>query len=193
MGWYRIKRRVGGKPLLSFYKRKVKELENLIEQEKKGNIEIRYVDETGFSLISYTPYAWQLSKQKIQVKSQQSKRLNVLGFLTRTNQLEVYRFQKSITSDVVIACIDDFCQKIPKKTVLVIDNSPIHQNNIFWDKEKEWVEGGDSLSVPINSGYSDNLIVKAVSPLPERSRIRNILFTYLFSSTKYYRNLMAIY
>ncbi len=76
------------------------------------------------------------------VKSQQSKRLNVLGFLTRKNQLEVYTFQKSITSDVVIACIDDFCRKITKKTVLIIDNSPIHQNNVFWDKEKEWAEKG---------------------------------------------------
>ncbi len=41
-----------------------------------------------------------------------------------------------------IACIDDFCRKITKKTVLIIDNSPIHQNNVFWDKEKEWAEKG---------------------------------------------------
>ncbi len=142
MGWHRIKRRVGGYPIPSFYKKKVKELEKLIEQEKMGNIEIRYVDETGFCLTPYVPYAWQETKEKILVKSQQSKRLNLLGFLTRKNQLEVYTFQESITSDLVIACIDDFCKRIRKKTVLIIDNSPIHQNNLFWDKEKEWAEKG---------------------------------------------------
>lgn len=62
------------------------------QQEKIGKIEIRYVDETGFYLIPYLPYASQDSKQKIEVKSQKSKRLNVLGFLTRQNELEVYTF-----------------------------------------------------------------------------------------------------
>ena len=138
MGWYRIKRRVGVEPVPEFYTRKVKELEKLRQLEKIGKIEIRYVDETGFCLIPYLPYAWQDSKQKIEVKSQKSKRLNVLGFLTSQNELEVYTFQCSINSDVVIACIDKFCEKITKKTVLIIDNSSIHQNSFLWDKEEEW-------------------------------------------------------
>jgi transposase len=142
MGWYRIKRRVAGDPVPEFYTRKVKELEKLIQLEKVGKIEIRYVDETGFCLIPYIPYAWQEKNQKIEVKSQQSKRLNVLGFLTRQNELEVYTFQCSINSDVVIACIDNFCEKITKKTVLIMDNSSIHQNSFLWDKEEEWSKKG---------------------------------------------------
>ncbi len=58
MRWHRIKRRVGGSPIPSFYNKKVKELEKLIEQEKMGKIEIRYVDETGLCLTPYVPYAW---------------------------------------------------------------------------------------------------------------------------------------
>ena len=142
MGWYRIKRRVGGNPLPEFYAQKVKELDKLKEQESTGEIEIRYVDESGFCLIPYIPYAWQERKQKIEIPSQQSKRLNVLGFLTRDNQLEVYTFNCSINSDVVIACLDKFCEKITKKTVLVMDNSSIHQNNFLWNKEQEWAEKG---------------------------------------------------
>ncbi len=90
MGWSRIKRRVGGNPLPEFYSKKVKELDKLKEQESTGEIEIRYVDESGFCLIPYIPYAWQERKQKIEIPSQQSKRLNVLGFLSRQNELEVY-------------------------------------------------------------------------------------------------------
>jgi transposase len=142
MGWYRIKRSVGGTPVREFYDKKAKELEELKEQERMGKIEIRYVDESGFCLIPYIPYAWQENYQKITVKSQRSKRLNVLGFLTRKNELEVYTFQCSINSDVVIACIDKFCEKITKKTVLIMDNSSVHQNNYLWDKEEEWSKKG---------------------------------------------------
>ena len=77
MGWYRIKRRVGGEPIPGFYERKVEKLEQLKRQEEKGEIEIRYLDESGFCLIPYIPYAWQETNEKIEIKSQQSKRLNV--------------------------------------------------------------------------------------------------------------------
>jgi transposase len=53
MGWYRIKRRVADNPLPEFYEQKIQELEKLFKQERNGEIEIRYVDESGFSL---TPY-----------------------------------------------------------------------------------------------------------------------------------------
>ena len=77
MGWYRIKRRVGGEPIPGFYERKVEKLEQLKRQEEKGEIEIRYLDESGFCLIPYIPDAWQETNEKIEIKSQQSKRLNV--------------------------------------------------------------------------------------------------------------------
>jgi len=142
MGWYRIKRRVGGSPVPEFYTKKVKELDELKQQEEKGEIEIRYVDESGFCLIPYIPYAWQEIGNKIEIKSQRSKRLNVLGFLSKQNELEVYTFECSINSDVMVACIDKFCEKITKETVLVMDNSSVHQNNYLWNKESEWVEKG---------------------------------------------------
>ena len=155
MGWYRIKRKVSGEPVPEFYTRKVKELEQLKQQEQIGKIEIRYVDKTGFCLIPYIPYAWQERNQKLEVPCQKSKRLNVLGFLTRQNELEVYTFQCSINSDVVIACIDKFCEKITKKTVLIMDNSSIHQNSFLWDKEEEWALKG--LSIFFLPTYSPQL------------------------------------
>lgn len=60
MGWYRIKRKVSGEPVPEFYTRKVKELEQLKQQEQIGKIEIRYVDETGFCLIPYIPTCGEL-------------------------------------------------------------------------------------------------------------------------------------
>ena len=142
MGWFRVRRKVGGEPIASFYQRKVEELEKLKKQEQTGEIDIFYLDESGFCLTPYIPYAWQEKKEKIEIKSQQSKRLNVLGLMSKNNELEAYTFEESITSDVVIACINKFCETRRKKTYLVMDNCSIHQNNLLWDKEDEWREKG---------------------------------------------------
>ncbi len=131
MGWYRIKRKVKGNPEPEDYQEKKKELEKLKQLEKEGKIDIFYLDETGFCLTPYIPYAWQESQSKIEVKSSSSKRLNVLGFLNKSNDLESYTFACSINSEVVVACIDKFSEKIKNDTVLVMDNASVHQNQIL--------------------------------------------------------------
>ncbi len=142
MGWHRIQRTMGGTPIPELYAQKIQELEQLKAQESRGEIEIRYVDESGFCLTPYIPYAWQESQQKIVVTFHHSKRLNVLGFLIRKNELEAYRFECSINSDIVIACIDKFSEQITQKTVLILDNSSIHQNSFLWDRKEEWSKKG---------------------------------------------------
>lgn len=142
MSWHRIKRGVAGQPEPNEYKRKKQELEELKKQEDRGEIDLRYVDETGFCLSSYVPYAWQEKGEEITVRTQKSRRINALGFLNRKNDLEVYLFEKSINSDVMIACIDKFCETVEKKTVLVLDNSSIHTSNALLDKQEEWKEKG---------------------------------------------------
>jgi hypothetical protein len=59
MSWHRLKRGVAGEPNPEEYKTKKQELEELKQQEDRGEIDLRYVDETGFCLTSYVPYAWQ--------------------------------------------------------------------------------------------------------------------------------------
>ena len=63
MSWKRIKKVVAGSPLPEIYKQKVEKIKALKEKERLGEIEIRYVDETGFCLTPYTPYCWQEHKQ----------------------------------------------------------------------------------------------------------------------------------
>jgi transposase len=101
MSWHRIKQGVAGQPESTEYKEKVEELAELKRKDEAGEIDLRYVDETGFCLSSYVPYAWQEKGDELIVKTQRSKRLNVLGFLNRSNDLEIYLFESSINSDVV--------------------------------------------------------------------------------------------
>jgi transposase len=138
MTWRRIKKQVAGEPDPLIYKAKAEELTRLKNRDRAGEIDLRYVDETGFSLEPYVPYAWQEKGDQITVDSQKSQRLNVFGILNRRQELEVFLFEGTINSDVVIACIDRFSETIKMETVLVIDNASIHTSNAFLEKQAEW-------------------------------------------------------
>jgi transposase len=111
----------------------------LKKQEESGEIDLRYFDASGFCLVPYIPYAWQEKGPLITVEADtHSKRLNVLGFLHRWNDLAPYTFEGRIESDVVIACIDNFCQDVRKKTVIVMDQASIHTSKKFTAKIPKW-------------------------------------------------------
>ncbi len=138
MKWKRLRRIVAREPEPEIYERKKKILEVLNKLAAQGTLDLRYLDETGFCLTPYVPYAWQEKGDEQGVKTQQSKRLNVLGLLNKNNELESYIFECKITSDIVIKFLDKYVQKIDKLTVVVIDNAPIHTSKAFKEKIAQW-------------------------------------------------------
>jgi transposase len=54
------------------------------------------------------------------------------------NHLHSYVSTQSITSEVVIACIDSFFPVVNKRTVIVVDQSSIHTSDAIHDKLEEW-------------------------------------------------------
>ena len=117
-----------------------RELEALQKQEDQGKIDLYYFDESGFCLTPYLPYAWKEKGQTILLESGPSKRLNVLGFLSKNNELQAYSRLGTVDSDVVIRCINDFCKDLDKRTVLVMDNSSMHTSEIFQENIPLWKE-----------------------------------------------------
>lgn len=140
MKWKRLRRIVAGEPEPEVYERKKKILEVLKKLAAQGTLDLRYLDETGFCLTPYVPYAWQEKGDKQGLKSKQSKRLNVIGLLNKNNELESYIFECKINSEIVIKFIDNFVKKIDKLTVIVIDNAPIHTSKAFKEKIAQWRE-----------------------------------------------------
>ena len=57
--WRRIRKKPKGKPDPAEYAQKKSELAELKQQAERGEIDLYYVDESGFCLIPYVPYAWQ--------------------------------------------------------------------------------------------------------------------------------------
>ena len=84
------------------------------------------------------PYGWQPIGQTIGIESKRSQRLNVLGLMNRANQLHSYVSTQSITSEVVIACVDAFLPKVSKRTVIVVDQASIHTSDALYNKLAQW-------------------------------------------------------
>jgi transposase len=110
----------------------------LLQLEEQGYLSIYYGDESGFSLDPSIAYGWQPKDEYTKIVPKKSKRLNVFGLLSKDNDIEAYSSEGTINSDLVIAFIDDFAKKITQKTVIVLDNAPIHCSDAFKDKIEEW-------------------------------------------------------
>jgi hypothetical protein len=121
----------------SRHKRELKKLKtDLVES---GGHDLYYFDEAGFSLTPSVPYGWQAVGERIELPSSRSSQLNVLGFMRHDGtHLDSYVTQGTIDSAVVIACIDNFCQKLTRPTTLVIDNAPVHGSAWFESMIPKW-------------------------------------------------------
>lgn len=157
MSWKRVRKSLKSKRNEEDFERSKALILQLIKMEKDKEINLRYFDESGFSLVSNVPYAWQKKGEYIELPSSRSTSLNVLGFLSRDCQLESFVFTGSITTDVVTACFDEFALKCntDKPTIILVDNAPTHTSNKFDQKTIEWCHKG-LIVVPI-SRYSPEL------------------------------------
>lgn len=116
------------------------ELKQLIELHKMEYIDLYYCDESHFGLTPNVGYAWQHKDNPILLPASKGKRLSVLGLMTPDCKLFSRTFEGSINSDSAIAVMDEFCQTITKRTIVVIDNAPIHRSKKFMAKIEQWRE-----------------------------------------------------
>jgi hypothetical protein len=114
-------------------------------QESAGEIALYYFDASGFALIPVIPYAWQPVHTHILLVPTKSKRINVLGFCKRDNTLQPYIIEGTVNSEIVMACFDDFCPSLSKKTVVVLDNASIHTSEQFQANISQWEKKGLTL------------------------------------------------
>ena len=140
--WKRMRRSVKGRRDQGEFERVQEEITALHEQEAAGEVGLYYFDESGFSLTPDVPYAWQAVGETIEIPSSRSKRLNVLGFCNKQQDFHATTVQGYVDSEIVIACFDQFCDTINKKTIVVVDNASMHTGSKFKGKLGEWEENG---------------------------------------------------
>ena len=81
------------------------------------------------------------------------------------NALYPYLFDQSMNTAVVVACLNDFCKNIKKKTVVVMDNSSIHRSEEFEEYIVLWKKKG--------------LIIKYLIPYAPELNLIEILWRHI--------------
>jgi len=122
----------------------------LQQQEDEGTINLTYFDESGFSLTPVVPYGWQPIGETFCIPCHHSPRLNVLGFMSRANELFYHAVEGYVDTKTVIAAFDDFAQHYyetefkhtGKLCFIVLDNASMHRSRAFMAKKEEWLLRG---------------------------------------------------
>jgi hypothetical protein len=86
------------------------------------------------------PYAWQTKENPILLPAAKGKFLNVVGLMNRKSKLFFEVLESTFNTDKLICFMDNFVAQTVKKTVVILDNSPIHRSNKFKAKIAEWEE-----------------------------------------------------
>lgn len=138
MIWKRMKRGLSKEAEEWELEVKIPRLRELIEQEKRGEIDLRYLDQTGFSSMPYIPYGWQEKKEKIILKTRQGKRINVCGLMNRKNEIYYEIIFGSVNSRNIIDFLDKFSDNLEQKVVVILDQASIHTSDAIIAKLEEW-------------------------------------------------------
>jgi len=155
LSWRRVRRSLKGKRDQAEFDAAKKKLEELAARCAKGEIDVFFGDGAGFDLVPSVPYAWQEKGSQIEIPSAKSRRLNTFGFINRECEFESFVFESTVTTAVVVACIDEFILRLNKPTYLFIDNAPVHKSAEFLSNLERWREKG--LFVEFLPAYSPEL------------------------------------
>jgi hypothetical protein len=117
-------------------------------------------------LTPYIPYAWQPIGSVIEIPtSMHRRRLNVLGFLNRHNELYPCVIEGKVETSVIVECFDQFSKQIKKRTHVFLDNSPLHRSQEFIRYIPQWVKSG--------------LIIKYLPPYSPELNLIEILWRFI--------------
>jgi transposase len=122
------------------FEAKRQQLSQLEALQEQGFLQLYYYDESGFSLTSALPYAWQKKGKTIEIPAAKGKRINVAGLIDRQGDFHYQTHTAQMGSKEIIGLLDSFCQKLRQKTVVVVDNAPTHRSRAFMEKVKHWQE-----------------------------------------------------
>jgi len=120
------------------------QIEDLQELAETGYIDLFYYDESHFSLTPSVPYAWQEKGQTVELPSSRGKSINVAGFYSKDNRFSNYQYTTAIDAEKLIDVFNDFIGKTTKKTVIILDNAPIHKSKLFMSCLPKWEQESDT-------------------------------------------------
>ncbi|EEX18283.1 hypothetical protein HMPREF0973_01834, partial [Prevotella veroralis F0319] len=76
------------------YGYKSEKLQELVQQEKDGLIDLYYGDESHICMDGYVPYGWQFRSEDVYIPSERGLRLNIFGMIDRSNRYEGFHYDR---------------------------------------------------------------------------------------------------
>jgi hypothetical protein len=142
--WKRMRRSSRSKRNEVDFQNAKKRLDKLRKECSAPNcvFDLIYFDGAGFTLTPSVPYAWQLRGETLEIPSEHSPRLNVLGFLNLNGAFQSYVFQGPIDSAALIHCFDDYCRRMKRPALIILDNAPIHTSKEVATQIRRWKAQG---------------------------------------------------
>jgi len=149
--WKRTRKSLKGKQDSQQLEIKKNDLEMLELAATAGEICLKYLDESGFSLWAEVVYTWgKIGEQKrIEQSKKKGKRLNICGLLELNKSFKYGLALKSFNSESFIKVIDWQAKEAEQRlketgqiTVIVQDQGPIHKSKLTRSKYKKWEQQG---------------------------------------------------
>jgi len=145
--WKRCRRSLKDKQAPAAFKEGQRVLEALQRLEAAGEIDLFYLDESGFSADACVPYAWQPQGKTLALPANATGRVNVIGLLSRQGASYFHAVETTVTSVVISEVMAGFIRTHPstdKLTVVIMDNAPPHrkaerENQAEWLLGRVWV------------------------------------------------------
>lgn len=138
----RIRKRPKGKPSPQLYAYKTEKLQELVQQEKDGLIDLYYGDESHICTEGYVPYGWQFRDEDVYIPSERGLRLNIFGMIDRHNRYEGFSTTENMTADKVADFLDRLSLCIRKNTFVVLDNASVHRCKLMRELRPIWEKRG---------------------------------------------------
>ena len=115
------------------------ELIEHMEAAVNGEIDLLYLDESGFGRVPDIPYVWQNEGEATKPPCRDGKRINVLGLYSlMEGTLQTKMLDRNMKSADVVGFLDEFSEGLKKFTVVTLDNATIHTAKVVSEKLEEW-------------------------------------------------------
>lgn len=127
--WKRCRRSLKDQQEPAAFKEGQRVLDALQTREAAGEIDLFYLDESGFSADACIPYAWQPRGKTLALPANTRGRVNVVGLLSRQGASYFHSVETTVTSAVIAEAMAGFIRSRPtdKLTVVIMDNAPPHR------------------------------------------------------------------
>ena len=141
-GYRRIRKRPKGKPSPQLYAYKTEKLQELVQQEQDGLIDLYYGDESHICTEGYVPYGWKFRGEDVYIPSERGLRLNIFGMIDRNNRYEGFSTTENMTADKVADFLDRLSLRLRRNTFVVLDNATVHRCKLMRELRPIWEKRG---------------------------------------------------